>query len=85
MREGITLGAGDRSRLEAVVADRNSPQKHVWRARIVLLAARLLGATDLAGARAAAAPGATIQAVARSVVRRQAQRHRRALGFTENT
>ena len=37
MREGITLGVG--SRLEAVVADRNSPQKHVWRARIVLLAA----------------------------------------------
>src|SRR5277367_2944613 len=38
MREGVTLSAGDRDRLEAVVADRNSPQKHVWRARIVLLA-----------------------------------------------
>src|SRR5271155_4988946 len=35
---GVTLSAGDRDRLEAVVADRNSPQKHVWRARIVLLA-----------------------------------------------
>src|SRR5215510_8406030 len=43
MREGITLSAGDRGRLEAVVADRNSPQKHVWRARIVLLAADGLG------------------------------------------
>jgi len=43
MREGITLDAGDRSRLEAVGADRNSPQKHVWRARIVLLAADGLG------------------------------------------
>jgi transposase len=39
MRKGITIdvSAADRARLEAVVADRSSPQKHVWRARIVLL------------------------------------------------
>jgi transposase len=39
MRTGIivTVSAADRVRLEAIVADRNSPQKHVWRARIVLL------------------------------------------------
>lgn len=39
MRKGvsITVGAADRRRLEAIVADRGSPQKHVWRARIVLL------------------------------------------------
>src|SRR5271157_5111246 len=43
MDEAITLGAVDRGRLVAVVADRNSPQKHVWRARIVLLAAEGLG------------------------------------------
>jgi transposase len=43
MREGIMLSARDRSRLEAVVADRNSPQKHVWRARIALLSAEGLG------------------------------------------
>ena len=38
MRDGITVevSAVDRGRLEAIVADRNSPQKHVWRARIVL-------------------------------------------------
>jgi transposase len=38
MRKGITVevSAADRARLEAVVADRNSRQKHVWRARIVL-------------------------------------------------
>jgi hypothetical protein len=38
MRKGIVVNvsAADRVRLEAVVADRNSPQKHVWRARIVL-------------------------------------------------
>ena len=41
MRQGIIVevSATDRARLEAVVADRNSPQKHVWRARIVLLTA----------------------------------------------
>src|SRR3954462_833676 len=41
MREGIEieLTTKDRARLEAVVADRNSPQKHVWRARIVLATA----------------------------------------------
>ena len=41
MRKGIIVevSAADRARLEAVVADRNSPQKHVWRARIVLLTA----------------------------------------------
>src|SRR6476660_6015547 len=41
MRKGIIveLNTADRARLEAVVADRNSPQKHVWRARIVLLTA----------------------------------------------
>jgi hypothetical protein len=32
MHEGITVevSAADRARLEAVVADRNSPQKHLW-------------------------------------------------------
>ena len=41
MRNGITftVTAKDRAKLEAVVADRNSPQKHVWRARIILLTA----------------------------------------------
>jgi hypothetical protein len=37
-RTNIRLSAADRSEPEAVVANRNSPQKHVWRARIVLLA-----------------------------------------------
>jgi transposase len=39
MRKGvsITVTLADRDRLEAIVRDRNSPQKHVWRARIVLL------------------------------------------------
>jgi len=41
MRNGIVVdvSAEDRARLAAIVANRNSPQKHVWRARIVLLTA----------------------------------------------
>jgi transposase len=41
MRKGIEVevSAADRARLEAIVADRNSPQKHVWRARIILATA----------------------------------------------
>jgi transposase len=45
MRSGISISvsAADRRRLETIVADRNRPQKHVWRARIVLLTADGLG------------------------------------------
>jgi len=45
MRKGIEvrLGPGDREWLEAVIGSRNSPQKHVSRARIVLLSADGLG------------------------------------------
>src|SRR5499433_3159650 len=41
MRKGIsiTVTSADRVRLDTIVRDRNSPQKHVWRARIVLLTA----------------------------------------------
>src|SRR5689334_22264760 len=49
MREGISveMSAADRARLEAVVADRNRPQKHVWRARIVLATADGLGTGEI--------------------------------------
>jgi transposase len=49
MREGIVVdvSAADRARLEAVVADRNSPQKHVWRARIVLLTGEGRGTAEI--------------------------------------
>jgi len=45
MRTGIsfTVSPDDRARLESIVAGRNSPQKHVWRCRIVLLTAAGLG------------------------------------------
>ena len=38
----VVVGAEDRARLAAVVGDRNRPQKHVQRARIVLLSAQRL-------------------------------------------
>jgi transposase len=49
MRTGITfeVSAADRTRLEAVAADRNSPQKHVWRANIVLLTAAGCGTAEI--------------------------------------
>jgi Homeodomain-like domain-containing protein len=49
MRTGVEvrLGLGDRERLEAVVASRNSPQKHVWRSRIVLLSADGIGTMEI--------------------------------------
>jgi transposase len=45
MRTGISLSitAADMDRLQAVVKDRNAPQKHVWRAQIVLLTAEGVG------------------------------------------
>lgn len=49
MRNGVEvrLDPGDRERLETVVADRNSLQKHVWRAEIVLLTADGLGTNEI--------------------------------------
>src|SRR5271169_1066953 len=49
MREGINIevSAADRERLVAVVADRNSPQKHVWRARIILATAEGCGTAEI--------------------------------------
>jgi hypothetical protein len=47
MRTGIsiTVTPSDRLRLEALMRDRNAPQKQVWRAEIVLLSADGLGNT----------------------------------------
>src|ERR1019366_3951215 len=49
MRQGIviTVNAAVRTRLEAVVADRNRSQKHVWRARIILLTADGVGTSGI--------------------------------------
>src|ERR687893_666894 len=49
MRQGTTIrvSPADRRRLEAIVADRNSPQKHVWRAKVALAAADGHGTTAI--------------------------------------
>ena len=48
--ERILISAADRERLERLVRDRNTPQKVVWRARIVLLASDGLTAEAIAAA-----------------------------------
>ena len=48
--ERISISDADRERLERLVRDRNTPQKLVWRARIVLLATDGLTAEAIAAA-----------------------------------
>ena len=49
MRTGIAINLipAAHARLTEVVADRNSPQKHVWRAQIVLLSAQGVGTNGI--------------------------------------
>jgi len=49
MRNGIIVKvtANDRTRLAAIMADRNSPQKHVWRAHIILATADGAGTNEI--------------------------------------
>jgi transposase len=49
MRAGIIVKVtpDDRRRLEAIVADRSAPQKHVWRANIILATADGCGTTEI--------------------------------------
>ena len=49
MRSGIsfTISSRDRQRLQAIIADPKIPQKHVWRARIILLSGDGLGTSAI--------------------------------------
>ena len=49
MRTGIsfTVSPLDRRRLTALIDDRNAPQKHVWRSRIILLTAQGFGTAEI--------------------------------------
>src|SRR6478672_8917209 len=49
MRAGIVVNVtpADRRRLEAIVGDGNAPQKHVWRAKIILATADGCGTTEI--------------------------------------
>ena len=46
-RVEVQLASEDRARLERLVAERNTPQKHVWRAQIVLLSADGVGTMEI--------------------------------------
>jgi len=49
MRAGIVINVtrADRLRLEAIVADRSAPQKHVWRAKVILATADGCGTAEI--------------------------------------
>src|SRR5213075_1222898 len=49
MRAGIVVNVtrADRRRLEAIVSDRCAPQKHVWRANIILATADGCGTAEI--------------------------------------
>ena len=49
MRAGksLSVSSADAHRLRSVVQDRNAPQKHVWRAEIVLLTADGVGTNEI--------------------------------------
>jgi len=49
MRAGIVVNVtrADRRRLEAIVLDRSAPQKHVWRANIILATADGCGTAEI--------------------------------------
>jgi transposase len=49
MRTGISLTVrpSERKRLKAILKDRNAPQKHAWRAEIILLSAEGLGTNEI--------------------------------------
>jgi hypothetical protein len=54
MRSGISIAirASDRTRLEEIVSARSSPEKHVWRAQIILLTDAGLGTAGIMAATA---------------------------------
>jgi hypothetical protein len=58
MRAGIVVNVTpvDRRRLEAIVADRCTPQKHVWRAQIILATADGCGTADIISGSACITP-----------------------------
>jgi hypothetical protein len=69
----IIVDAGDRVRLTVITADRNRPQKHVQRARIVLLSAdrlpRRRGCPSGRGKPTVATIGQMVAVISRTVAR----------------
>jgi len=44
---GLLVSSADRARLAAIIADWNSPQKHVWRAQVVLMTGDRVGTAEI--------------------------------------
>jgi transposase len=44
---GLFVASADRERLAAIIADRNSSQKHVWRAQVVVLTGDRVGTAEI--------------------------------------
>jgi transposase len=44
---GVFVSSAARARLAAIIADRNSPQKHAWRAQVVLLTGDRVGTAEI--------------------------------------
>jgi len=43
----VNVTQADRHRLEAIVSDRRAPQKHMWRANIILATAEGCGTAEI--------------------------------------
>jgi hypothetical protein len=43
----VSVTSEDRRRLEAIISDRSAPQKHVWRANIILATADGCGTAEI--------------------------------------
>src|SRR3981189_233065 len=67
MRAGIVVNVtrADRLRLEAIIADRSTPQKHVWRANVILATADGCGTAEILDRAGAVHGGGRRRAVAR--------------------
>ena len=44
---GLFVNSAEREHLAAIIADRNGPQKHVWRAQVVLLTDDRIGTNEI--------------------------------------
>ena len=44
---GLFVSSADRARLAAIIADRNSPQKQVWRAQVVIMTGDRVGTNEI--------------------------------------
>ena len=66
--QAVLVSAADHRRLQAIVADPKTPQKHVWRSRIVLLTADGASFMDFVRERVTAYPDLSAARLTREIV-----------------